>query len=60
MHTSLFIKHENKITEGPSLEDFIAGVIPRGSTYEDYKGDLKLDTSDRKKYILSFLFLFFT
>lgn len=29
------------IANGPSLEDFIANTVPRGSTYGDYSGKLK-------------------
>lgn len=29
------------IQNGPGLQDFIAGAIPRGSTFSDYKGKLK-------------------
>lgn len=50
LHTNEVILQDKKITEGPSLEDFIAGVVPRGSTFTDYEGELKLDASDRKKY----------
>ncbi|KAG8198680.1 hypothetical protein JTE90_015507 [Oedothorax gibbosus] len=32
----------------PDLHDFIAGVVPRGSTFENYKGDLVRDIDDRK------------
>ncbi|CAL1265820.1 unnamed protein product [Larinioides sclopetarius] len=37
-----------KIASGPDLQDFIAGVVPRGSTYEDYKGELVRNIDDRK------------
>ncbi|XP_054715188.1 lipoyl synthase, mitochondrial-like [Uloborus diversus] len=37
-----------KLEEGPDLEAFIAGVIPRGATHKDYEGQLQLDTSDRR------------
>ncbi|KAF8795470.1 lipoyl synthase, mitochondrial-like [Argiope bruennichi] len=37
-----------KIASGPDLQDFIAGVVPRGSTYEDYQGELVRNIDDRK------------
>ncbi|GFR20320.1 lipoyl synthase, mitochondrial [Trichonephila clavata] len=37
-----------KIASGPDLQDFIAGVVPRGSTHSDYKGELIRNTDDRK------------
>ncbi|GBN74391.1 Lipoyl synthase, mitochondrial [Araneus ventricosus] len=37
-----------KIASGPELQDFIAGVVPRGSTYEGYKGELVRNIDDRK------------
>ncbi|KFM59635.1 Lipoyl synthase, mitochondrial, partial [Stegodyphus mimosarum] len=48
LHTCSKVSYSNKVEEGPDLHDFIAGVIPRGSTYSDYKGELKLNNADRK------------
>ncbi|GFT36897.1 lipoyl synthase, mitochondrial [Nephila pilipes] len=48
---SLFSNRQSSsktITSGPDLQDFIAGVVPRGSTHLDYKGELIRNTDDRK------------
>ncbi|GIY57305.1 lipoyl synthase, mitochondrial [Caerostris darwini] len=46
---SIFRKSSSKKFDlGPDLQDFIAGVVPRGSTSADYKGELVRDVNDRK------------
>lgn len=39
--SSLTSERKDDIANGPGLADFIAGAIPRGSTFKDYKGKLK-------------------
>jgi len=36
------------VSEGPDLGDFIAGVVPREQTSEDYGGKLKLEKGDKR------------
>ena len=33
--------------DGPDLGDFIAGVVPRGSTWEEYEGKLKMEKGQK-------------
>ena len=35
--------------EGPSLGDFIAGVIPRGETFASYEGKLKREKGENDR-----------
>lgn len=39
--STLTNEQKDEIARGPGLADFIAGVIPRGSSFRDYKGKLK-------------------
>uniref|UniRef100_A0A224Z3M5 Lipoyl synthase, mitochondrial n=1 Tax=Rhipicephalus zambeziensis TaxID=60191 RepID=A0A224Z3M5_9ACAR len=39
--SSLTSEQKDEIARGPGLADFIAGAIPRGSSFKDYKGKLK-------------------
>lgn len=35
--------------DGPSLGDFIGGVIPRGSTWKEYQGKLKREKGENER-----------
>lgn len=39
--SGLTTERKEEIANGPGLAEFIAGAIPRGSTFSDYKGKLK-------------------
>ena len=39
----------NLTADGPSLGDFIAGVIPRGETYNSYQGKLKREKGENDR-----------
>ncbi|XP_065290370.1 lipoyl synthase, mitochondrial isoform X2 [Dermacentor albipictus] len=39
--SSLTSEQKDNIASGPGLADFIAGAVPRGSTFKDYTGKLK-------------------
>ena len=42
-----FERKKPNLQEGPDLSDFIAGVVPRDSSWEEYEGKLKLDKGER-------------
>lgn len=36
-------------SDGPSLSDFIGGVVPRGSTWKEYQGKLKREKGENER-----------
>jgi len=38
---------KEQLSEGPELGDFIAGVVPRDSTWSSYEGQLKLEKGEK-------------
>merc|ERR1712223_1352793 len=40
-------KLQEQLDEGPNLEDFIAGVVPRNATWQSYDGQLKLEKGEK-------------
>ncbi|XP_068233136.1 lipoyl synthase, mitochondrial [Palaemon carinicauda] len=40
---------KKKITEGPSLEDFITGEVTKDMTWSDYEGKLKREAGERER-----------
>ena len=45
---------KEQLSEGPELGDFIAGVVPRDSTWSSYEGQLKLEKGEKGR-LLSYL-----
>lgn len=44
------------IANGPGLQDFIAGAIPRGSTYSNYEGKLKRSPGETSRFVAKHIF----
>ena len=40
-------EEESQFQDGPDLGDFIAGVVPRGSTWQEYEGQLRLEKGQK-------------
>lgn len=42
-------KFKTKLNDGPELQDFIAGVVPRGNNWDNYDGKLKRGKGDNER-----------
>lgn len=38
-----------KLNDGPELQDFIAGVVPRGNNWDNYNGKLKRGKGENER-----------
>lgn len=39
----------SSVEDGPSLADFIGGVVPRGSTWKEYQGKLRREKGENER-----------